>query len=114
MEWSIDNTKRFLQLNTSFLYFFYFKWIFSDENKSFNIFPILIFFISFYFILSFLFIFEPIRILDFTRFLYGRLVTDEKVVIEHLRYAYLFNDPNTAIYFFLLATAPIFYKIKGI
>jgi hypothetical protein len=34
---------------------------------------------------------------------YGRLVVDSETISEHLRFGYMFNDPNTAIYFFLIA-----------
>jgi O-antigen ligase len=36
---------------------------------------------------------------------YGRLVTAEDTLAEHLRFAYLFTDPNTAGYFLLVAAA---------
>jgi hypothetical protein len=40
------------------------------------------------------------------RGIYGRLVTAGDIVQEHLRFAYCFEDPNTAAYFFLIAISP--------
>jgi hypothetical protein len=49
---------------------------------------------------------------EFLTSIYGRLVTDQDTFLQHVRFPYLFNDPNAAIYFFLIAAYPIFRNAK--
>lgn len=106
----IENLKRVVQLSSSFIYFFYFRWLASKITFQVNF--ILSAFALWFFCLSLFFAIDPAFVLDWTRSIYGRLVTEEDVVFEHFRFAYLFSDPNTAIYFLLIAVAPLLMQAE--
>lgn len=104
----VDNLKRLIQLITSFLYFFYFKWLIKRTQV--NIFPILVFFICWFFSFAIYFYFNPLGFGELIRIIYGKVVISESDIEMHLRYAYFFSDPNTAAYFFLIATSPLLIR----
>lgn len=110
-EYEIENLKRVIQFLSSFLYFFYFRWL--SRRTELNIFPILVVFCLWFAFLLLQFVNDPLSTNALIRDIYGRLVTGEKVVSGHLRFAYLFNDPNTAVYFFLMVLAVIIMITKS-
>jgi hypothetical protein len=104
-EYLPENVKRVLQLFSTFVYFFYFRWLASRVPLRTG--PILVFFMAWIAALALMFFVQPERTGEFLRVAYGRLATSEDVLSEHLRFAYLFTDPNTAAYFLLIAAAPL-------
>ncbi len=104
----VDNLKRLIQLLTSFLYFFYFKWLIKRTHV--NIIPILVLFICWFFSFAIFFYFDPLGFGEIIRNIYGKGVISESDIEVHLRYAYIFSDPNTAAYFFLIATSPLLIR----
>lgn len=109
-QYAISNLKRALQLITTFTYFFLVKWV-STKFKI-NYTPILFLYILIIGILAHLFVLDPISTLEMMRNFYGPLVTDKEVVMVHYRFAYLFSDPNTSSYFFLIALSPVLIVLK--
>lgn len=101
-----ENTKRLLQFMTSFLYFTYFYNIALDCNVERTIKTIAMIFSIYFFGLEFLFNIFPESMNNLLHDVYGRLVIPKDLALEHLRFSYLFSDPNTAAYFFLIATLP--------
>jgi hypothetical protein len=102
-EYLAENTKRLFQLFTTFFYFFYFRWV--ARRVPLDVRPVLRVFLVWLWILSIAFVVRPGLTGDLIRIVYGRLVTAEDTLAEHLRFAYLFTDPNTAGYFLLVAAA---------
>lgn len=109
-QYLVDNLKRACQLLTTFAYFFSIKWISSKVNINYRI-PLYLY-ILIVGILAHLFVMEPIETLEMMRGFYGRLVTEQEVVLTHYRFAYLFSDPNTATYFFLMALSPVLIALQ--
>lgn len=104
----VDNLKRLIQLLTSFLYFFYFKWV--VERTYVNVIPILFLFICWFFSFAIFFYLDPLGFGEIIRNIYGKGVISESDIEVHLRYSYIFSDPNTAAYFFLIATSPLLIR----
>jgi hypothetical protein len=102
-EYLAENTKRLFQLFSTFFYFFYFRWV--ARRVPMDIRPVLRVFLVWVWILSIAFVVRPGLTGELIRTVYGRLVTAEDTLAEHLRFAYLFTDPNTAGYFLLVAAA---------
>jgi hypothetical protein len=100
-----ENVKRALQLLSSFVYFFYFRWLVAHVRL--NPSPIIVLFVLWFAGLALVFLVKPIETTELLRIVYGRLVSSEEVVAAHFRFPYLFTDPNTAAYFFLIATGPL-------
>jgi hypothetical protein len=96
-----ENFKRVIQLFTSFLYFFYFRWL--AARVPLKISPIIVVFIVWFGCLAVAFLLRPDTTGEIIRSIYGRLVTSEESLEAHLRFAYVFTDPNTAAYFLLIA-----------
>jgi O-Antigen ligase len=105
-DYRIDNVKRVFQLLTSFVYFFYFRWL--TCQTSLKISPILMAFILWVFFLAVMFVIDPSSTNEFIRSIYGRLVISNEIVGKSLRFSYIFTDPNTAGYFLLIAASPFF------
>ncbi len=103
-QYATNNFKRAFQLITTFAYFFSVKWISSKFDINYR--PPLYLYILIVGVLAHLFVLDPINTLEIMRNFYGPLVTEQKVVLVHYRFAYLFSDPNTASYFFLIAVSP--------
>jgi hypothetical protein len=103
-QYAINNLKRACQLITTFAYFFSVRWISSKFNINYRL-PLYLY-ILIVGVLAHLFILDPINTLEMMRSFYGPLVTAQEVVLVHYRFAYLFSDPNTASYFFLMAISP--------
>lgn len=96
-----ENFKRIIQLLTSFIYFFYFRWL--SARVPLRATPVVIVFMIWFGALAVAFALAPDVVGGMIRSAYGRLVTSEEVLQEHLRFAYAFTDPNTAGYFLLIA-----------
>lgn len=109
-EYQAENIKRAIQFTSSFCYFFYFYFLASQLD--FDIRPIVLPFVLWYSALSLLFMINPSNAISLIHELYGRLVTAEDVIFSNLRFSYLFNDPNTGIYFFLVAISPFLLSMK--
>lgn len=107
-----DNLKRLIQLLSSFIYFFYFRWLASRVTL--KITPIVIVFTIWFVSLAVFFYFDPLTLGAFIRKIYGRIVLTEEDLEMHFRFAYIFADPNTAAYFFLIATSPFIIKAKSL
>ena len=108
----IDNFKRVIQFWTSFLYFFYFRWLASLITI--NVKPIVIFFLIWFLSFLLFFYFDPLAFNTFVSKYYGRVVQSQDDLESHFRFSYIFSDPNTASYFFLIATAPILLTIDSV
>jgi hypothetical protein len=100
-----ENFKRLIQLLSSFVYFFYFRWLASRVPLKLS--RISAAFIAWFAILAAAFLLRPEATGEFLRTVYGKLVTSEETLAEHLRFAYLFTDPNSAAYFLLMAAVPL-------
>lgn len=107
-EYLVENVKRALQLLSTFLYFFYFRWVATRVRLRLT--PIFVLFVLWFSALAFVFVARPLETTELLRLIYGRLVASEDIVSEHLRFPYLFTDANTAAYFFLVATAPLLLR----
>lgn len=107
----LDNIKAALQFITSFLYFFYFRALTKKVNI--NISSILIIFVIWFSFLGIMFLFSPNEVVDIIGVLYGRLVNSEDMLID-FRYSYFFQDPNTAIYFYLVAIAGLLMYARSL
>ena len=101
----IKNIKHALQFLTSFFYFFYF--INLTKKIQLNIRPILFVFIIWFALLGIMFINDPINTNELISKIYGRLINSEENLLKDFRYCYIFSDPNTGIYFFLVAISPV-------
>ena len=108
--WHFENIKRAIQLLSSFSYFFYFKWI--SEREKINIYLISLIFILWFNFLGILFFLDPVFSKELIRTFYGRLVDPEGTIHLSLRFSYIFTDPNTAAYFYLIALAPLFIRYQ--
>jgi hypothetical protein len=108
----IDNLKRAIQFWTSFLYFFYFRWLVGYTFININ--PIIFFFSIWFLAFLLFFYFDPLGFNAFVSKYYGRVVQSQDDLESHFRFSYIFSDPNTASYFFLVATAPILLTIDSI
>lgn len=106
----IDNTKRAFQLVLTFSYFFYFKWAASKVKINY-LYPLFVYVVV-NGILAHFFILYPIDTLELIRYFYGRLVTDQSIVLSHFRFAFYFADPNTASYFYLIAISLLLVKLR--
>lgn len=108
--YAIDNTKRAFQLVLTFSYFFYFKWAASKVKINY-LYPLFVYVVV-NGILAHFFILYPIDTLELIRYFYGRLVTDQSIVLSHFRFAFYFADPNTASYFYLIAISLLLVKLR--
>ncbi|QWE29003.1 O-antigen ligase family protein [Polynucleobacter sp. AM-7D1] len=109
-QYATNNVKRACQLITTFAYFFSVKWISTKFNINYRL-PLYLY-ILIIGVLAHLFILDPISTLEMMRNFYGPLVTEQEIVLVHYRFAYLFSDPNTSSYFFLIAVAPALIALK--
>lgn len=109
-EFIVNNTKYAFQFLTSFFYFFYFRCL--TKRTQLNITPIIIIFIVWFTLLGIMFLNTPLYTNELIRSIYGRLVSSEYITIEDFRFSYVFSDPNTGIYFFLTAIAPLLMSAK--
>ncbi len=110
-EYLPENIKRVFQLLSSFVYFFYFRWLASQVPL--NVAPIAVGFIAWFAGFALMFYLDPSGTGEIIRAFYGRLVTSEDILSEHLRFAYLFTDPNTAAYFFLVAASVLLLEKRS-
>lgn len=112
--YAIENTKRLIQFTTSFAYLACFYSLAQRFGR--RVFSIHIFyaFVLYFFVLSILFFLTPTGTRALMSTIYGRLVTPEDRVRMHLRFAYLFTDPNTAVYCFLVAGMPLLHFAKSV
>lgn len=108
--WVNDNIKRAIQLLSTFFYFFYFYYISKYINLKIGF--LLFSFLIWYTVLAILFFIDPLSTIEFINLIYGRLVVDSSIIIQSFRFPYIFNDPNTGIYFFLIPVGYIFYKFN--
>ena len=108
--YAIDNTKRAFQLVLTFSYFFYFKWAASKVKINY-LYPLFVYVVV-NGILAHFFILYPIDTMELIRYFYGRLVTDQSIVLSHFRFAFYFADPNTASYFYLIAISLLLVKLR--
>ncbi len=109
---AVENIKRMFQFVMSFAYFLYFYNL--ARRFGLHVINVKIYFVFllYYFALTALFFIDPSATYEFISDLYGRLVTDQGTVLEQSRFAYLFTDPNSAAYFLLIATMPLFQLLK--
>lgn len=102
----INNIKYLVQLISSFFYFFVFKSISKNNETNFNIIIIPIYiFITWYTILLLFYFSDPYTTTDLLKNIYGRTTVEYSDFLNDLRFPYLFSDPNTAIYFYLLGVS---------
>ena len=101
-----ENLKRVIQFLTSFFYLFFFYRVAMTIAIEQYLKRIAVVFLIYFMILVLLFANDPDFVNSLMRDLYGRLVTDSEVARIHLRFAYLFSDPNTAGYFVSIAVLP--------
>jgi len=111
-EYLTENTKRLFQVLSTFVYFFYFRWVASRVPV--DVRPVLRVFLAWFWILSIAFVLRPGATGDFIRVVYGRLVISEETLAEHLRFSYLFTDPNTAAYFLLVAASGLLMSSRSL
>jgi hypothetical protein len=109
--YATENVKRALQLLSAFAYYFYFRWL--GERTELKVTPIIVVFIAWFAGLGVAFFIAPTETHELIRAFYGRLVTSEQDVAFHLRFGYLFTDPNSAGYFFLIASAMLLLKQRS-
>jgi hypothetical protein len=100
-EFMVENAKRVVQLFSSFAYFFYFRWL--TARTPLRVGPIVVLFLLWFSGLAVAFVLQPAITGEVIRGIYGRLVISEEDLAQHLRYSYIFTDPNTAAYFLLIA-----------
>lgn len=110
-DYAVVNIKSAFQLLTSFFYFFYFRQLCKKTVLHIN--PILIVFIVWFILLGIMFLQSPVDANRLIAAIYGRLVNSEETVLYDFRFCYMFQDPNTAIYFFLVALAPLLMFAKS-
>jgi hypothetical protein len=108
----IDNLKRVIQFTTSFFYFFYFQWLL--EKTKIDVKLIVLLFIVWFLSFLIFFYFDPLNFNAFVSNYYGRVAQSQEDLESHFRFSYIFSDPNTAAYFFLIATSPIVIKTQSI
>ena len=105
IENAIVNIKYAIQLITTFSYFFFFSYVIKHINL--NIKPILVLFIIWYTICICMFLYNPGYSAEFLQNIYGKLVNSEDILMTDLRFSYIFQDPNTAMYFYLIAISTV-------
>ncbi len=110
---AVDNIKRMFQFFISFAYFVYFYGLARRFGHHVINVKIYFIFLLYYFTLTTLFFLDPSTVYDFISSVYGRLVVGEDAISETFRFSYIFNDPNTAAYFLLIATMPLFQLLKS-
>ncbi|WP_422484799.1 hypothetical protein [Gudongella sp. DL1XJH-153] len=110
----VENMKRAFQLLTTFAYFFYYQE--TLKRRDINIKKILMLFVIYQFVLSILFFIDPNYIVDLKNILYKSSSYAAENVLIYLRYSYMFVDPNTAAYFFLIVVFFVYsrYEISTI
>jgi hypothetical protein len=104
-DYQMENIKRALQFTSTFAYFFYFRWL--AERVPLRVGTISACFLVWFGLLAVAFYLDPSGTGEHIRAFYGKLVTAEETLAEHLRFSYQFTDPNTAAYFLLIAVAPL-------
>lgn len=107
----VDNMKYLLQLTTTFLYYISFKWYGRQtwSRDKYIIYP-LYFFVLWYLYLVILFLNAPLDTIYFIKDMYGRTTVDLDDFLNDFRFPYLFSDPNTSIYFFLMVVGFLFHQ----
>jgi len=101
-----ENFKRVVQILSGFSYLFFFYAITTRVPiQRYMQFVALVFFGYFLLLLAW-FCVEPLFVNQILRSVYGRLVTESSDALYHMRFGYLFTDPNTAAYFLLIAVLP--------
>lgn len=110
--YAVENIKRVIQFLTSFLYLSFFFTVARQYPIENALRIISSAFLVYFTVLLAWFFFDPVSVNAMMNQVYGRLVTAEEIALMHFRFAYLFNDPNTAGYFLLIAVLPwlVLYK----
>lgn len=105
----LDNFKYSMQFISLFLYFFIFRWYAMKkmQNDKFIISALYIF-AFWYVLLAIFYVVNPIYTIDLIKFIYGRTTVNVTDFAFDFRFPYIFQDANTAIYFFLMATGFIY------
>lgn len=106
-DWARDNFLRMAQFLTSGLYFFIIASLVKEYSLKLPI-KIVYIFVTYQLIILALFIVDAPAVISSLRMFYGSGMVSESAFEFNSRFAYMFQDPNTAAYFFLLAIAPIF------
>ena len=57
---------------------------------------------------------DPKYVTSLLRDIYGRVSAIQEHVTFHARYSYIFSDPNTAGFFFLIAISPLMLEQRSI
>lgn len=104
----LENFKRALQFITSFFYFFYFSYF--TKIKDLNIKKILMVFIVYQLVLAIIFFVDPSMIISLKKNFYTGSAHAADNILIYLRYSYMFVDPNTAAYFYLIITFFLYHK----
>ena len=101
-----ENVKRVVQILSGFSYLFFFYAItIRVPIQRYMQFVSYVFFGYFLLLLVWFFV-EPLFVNQILKSVYGRLVTESSDALSHMRFGYLFTDPNTAAYFLLIAVLP--------
>jgi hypothetical protein len=108
---AVNNFKYAIQFISSFSYFFYFKYVSKFINL--NLRPLVVIFIFWFLICIGIYLFDPALSVEFMRFIYGKLVKSEVEMFDDLRFSYFFQDPNTAMYFYLVTISIYFSEQKA-
>jgi hypothetical protein len=95
------NVKRAFQLLSTFVYFFYFRWLASRTVLRLS--PILTAFVIYHTLWLIFFLLMPTVALGYLLAIYGSVEQFASTYALSLRFPYAFSDPNTAAYFFLVA-----------
>ncbi len=112
-EHAYENIKRASQFISSFFYFYFFYKISLRDNGRVVSKKIITLFLFLFWLSSLAFYLDPLYTNSVLRAVYGKTITSQEVVEFHLRFAYIFVDPNTAAYFLILASAPLLLATKN-
>lgn len=104
----VENFKRIIQFLSSFVYLIFFFCVARQHKIEKHLRTISLIFIAYFSMLAAWSFFDPELVRGTIENIYGRLVISESVYLQHLRFSYIFNDPNTAGYFLMIAVLPWF------
>lgn len=100
-EFLVDDFKRLFQFLTTFLYFFYFYTV--APYLSTKVIKCIMMLAVVYIVLTAIaFLIDPLFLVALRERIYPAAAHRVGDVLEHLRFTYMFSDPNTAGYFFLI------------
>jgi hypothetical protein len=96
----VQNFKRAGQLMSCFVYYFFFYWL--VRNRRVDLRWVLVAFVVYHTFLVVMFIIDPLASVKMRGNIYAATAVSAKLVYMFLRFSYMFEDPNTDGYFFLI------------